>query len=147
LQAYVANVSPISDISCRSASCCNILTGARSEHMWRRSPRAQRSPRARQAKSVWVLLTCMHISRHGRAALCAPTCWGGHVGTAGACDMRGNSAAVLHAGQALSSCGSGGQAWASKRLGTSHAAQLLQRGDPCLPARTHPTKRPHPLLR
>jgi hypothetical protein len=62
-------------------------------------------------------------------------------------NMRGSSAAILHAGQALSSCGSGGQVWASGRLGASHAAQLLRRGDPCLPARTHPTKRPHPLLR
>jgi hypothetical protein len=55
LQAYVANVLPISDICCRSASCCNISKCTKL-HMRRRSPRVRGSERA------WVVSTCMRSS-------------------------------------------------------------------------------------
>jgi hypothetical protein len=99
LQAYVANVSPISDTCCRSASCCNILIGARSERMRRRSPRAQWSTRARQAKLAWMLHAHQQawarsftrtnmLGRAYRHSRCMP-----HAG-----NMRGSSIAVLHVG-------------------------------------------------
>ena len=94
LYTYVAsifaNVSPISDVYCRSASCCNIA-GAGSGRMRRRSPWPQQSPRARQAKRAH---NCMRTRISIRGRVCRHK---GCIRHAGA-DMK---AQPLHVGQQL----------------------------------------------
>jgi hypothetical protein len=61
LQTYVINVSPVSEVCCRSASCCNISRRRKRTHV-------DAFPSgAREAKWVWVVPTCMHAKRQTRA--------------------------------------------------------------------------------
>jgi hypothetical protein len=64
----------------------HVATLADEAGAWRGSPhRAQRSPCVRQVKRAWVVLTCMRISKHGRATAC------GHAGAAVACCIWGRA--------------------------------------------------------
>jgi hypothetical protein len=63
LQAYVANVSPVSHKCCRSASCCDISRRRKRAHT-EAVPMGAAVPSARQAKRAWMVPSCMRFSRH-----------------------------------------------------------------------------------
>jgi hypothetical protein len=72
LQVCVVNVSPVSDVCCKSASYYNISMRRKRAHA-ETLPTGASVPFARQAKGVFVVPTCMCINRHG-AHICMRIC-------------------------------------------------------------------------